>query len=204
VAGVVSAFQVTVQDEFGNIRTSGDDDVQAYLTGTQVVACVVVWHSAAFKYEGTYSTTVNGSCQVHVSLGAMVLPGSPFVVEIEPSACNGSMSVAMGPGLTGATAGEEASFTVYSRDSYGNGRAAGVDVVSVEMVGVANAAVVSATVTASSDGGHYVVTYTASATGEYTVSISIAGEAVADSTFACLVLPSALHSEVYGSSGLAH
>ena len=83
-----------------------------------------------------------------------------------PSAC-----IASGNGLTAATAGSEASFTIIAKDAFANERELEEDSFSVVVTGPANYRISPLPTASESTPGSYVVSYVATVSGSYSVSV---------------------------------
>ena len=106
------------------------------------------------------------------------LSAAPLPIEITPGPINSGQTLVTGEGLSRAVAGEEQVITVTTRDEFGNEVVTGNAVFSGSMRGPVMVQIAFARI----EGGSYSATYTATASGIYTVSIMRGGgEPVADS-----------------------
>jgi len=72
------------------------------------------------KYQATIIVTVSGSFNVWISVNREMISGMPIPVEIFPGAVCTTTSDVRGAGLSIATVGICASFTIQARDEFGN------------------------------------------------------------------------------------
>ncbi len=194
-AGVAGTFTITVLDRHGNyqpFRWTGNDPllVCSLADGTSITSSVdaaspviagaavtsvstpttldspLVYMSYAVTRSGSYGLFVNGSAfREDGAVG-----GSPFSLVVVPHIACAAASIPRGSGLSLATSGVSASFTVSIADGYTNARTVGGDVVAswvrVDPSSTGTADIV-ATTTDSSNGKHsvsYVATKAAPST----------------------------------------
>ena len=136
------------------------------------------------------------------------LEGSPFVVRVSDGSVNASTSHAYGVGLSHATAGDAAYFTVQARDAAGNNRTTGGDALTVTVMSdmqpaadyfqVQEAAKFGPQYVSSVSSpvaieylvnGTYRVNYNATRMGNTTVHVTIGGIPIAGSPFRPYVSP---------------
>ena len=99
-----------------------------------------------------------------------------------------SLSEAEGKGLTEGSQGENCTFTVITKDSRGNRTYSAIDEVIVDIKSPKSGAALKVNIRDSHD-GCYEVTYRPETTGEFNMSITIAGEAIRGSPFRINNLP---------------
>jgi len=119
--------------------------------------------------------------------------GSPFSVSVNPARTSAATTVATDAAgarsLSIATAGLQAVFTITAKDLYKNLRGVGGENFKVRLTGVDSTAGV---VTDRGD-GLYVVSYTATKSGTYDISVVIGAGGISGSPFRLYVQPAARH-----------
>lgn len=120
----------------------------------------------------------------------MTSPGVARYVVVRGGAPGGASSSAHGDGLVAATVGEPAQFAIAAMDSQGNrvrpadGATVGVSVVlSPFLLPGAQLVPIAASVVFDPARGEFIVTYTPTAAGQLTISVSVGGQPVACSPF---------------------
>jgi len=103
--------------------------------------------------------------------------GKLFITKTEPS-----LSIAQGKGLTEGTQGEDCTFTIITKDSQGQTTYSEIDKVIVDIQSLQTGRVTKPSITDSKD-GCYQVKYKPEAAGEFSVSITVGGEAIKGSPF---------------------
>ncbi|RYY38868.1 hypothetical protein EON62_00145, partial [archaeon] len=128
VVGTNQQFLIQAVDAHGNARVSGGDDflVGLYHTATSDAVSAHVLDRQDGTYLVTYTVMQDGAYRLDVQLhgeavlevGQSVTPFPHFVhADLHAPSCT-----ATGTGLREAEAGAEASFTIVSRDAFGNVR----------------------------------------------------------------------------------
>jgi hypothetical protein len=122
--GSSATFTVTAIDSFGNIASSGGESFSA--SGLKLDDSILpsgfstkMSHLGSGTYSFAFASPSQGAHSLVVLLGSSSMMFNVFIHSGAPCA---SKCVAVGYGLTLATAGHMASFSVWSRDSYGNYR----------------------------------------------------------------------------------
>jgi hypothetical protein len=119
--------------------------------------------------------------------------GSPFSVSVNPARTSAATTVATDAAgarsLSIATAGLQAVFTITAKDLYRNLRGVGGESFKVRLTGVDSTAGV---VTDRGD-GLYIVSYTATKSGTYDISVVIGAGGISGSPFRLYVQPAARH-----------
>jgi hypothetical protein len=146
--------------------------------------------------------------------------GSPFKLTVDPGPAHANGCSAFGPGVDGGYVGVETSFTIQSRDYFGNTRTSGGDVFSVEIGGTASAEMrmrdnENGTYTVALDGTHHSksrggaviddvqsplqVAFTPMVGGDYFISVTIQGTHIQGSPFTVTAdpMPRESYLEVY-------
>ena len=113
-----SRFAVIVRDSLGHRAKRGGDKVRASSRGPGPLRPSVVDEGDG-SYTVSYLATVSGTYSLAVSCNSHPIPGSPFAITVEPSAAHAPSSIADGPGLRMAIAGEPASFFLRAHDEFG-------------------------------------------------------------------------------------
>jgi len=123
-AGAPAALRIQAVDGRGLWRTSGGDVFEAQLVGASPPAFVRVEaaDNGDGSYSATYTLTAAGEYALVVRAGAAraAVHGSPFSVTVAPAGVSVAHSVLAGDGLSLATAGTPASFSLEARDRFGN------------------------------------------------------------------------------------
>ncbi|NUP98972.1 MAG: Ig-like domain-containing protein, partial [Armatimonadetes bacterium] len=176
---ITPAVQVEIQDASG-ARVASDatvtlttptDPTPGVLNGTTSVAAV----GGVATFADLSLARVRSSYVLRAgSAGVVSANSNPFAVTPGPAA--GALSTANVPN---GTVGAPTVITVQARDSAGNARTEGGDVVVVTISGANNA---TATVVDNTD-GTYTATYTPTASGVDQVAISLGGTALTGSPF---------------------
>lgn len=139
-AGVSLPLVVVVRDMYQNNITAGmPANYQLYGSWNRAAAGNNVTFSlqSGGTYGASYTVTTAGTYQLNIALGPNALPisGSPFSVTIAPQTITSpALSVAFGPGLTTASAGSNATFTVQARDTFGNNMTSSTATIGVSFV----------------------------------------------------------------------
>lgn len=138
-AGVSLPVTVVVRDRFLNNVTAMPASYQLYGSWDKAAAGSNV--TFVSQSDGTYGSSISittaGTYRLSIALGpnAQPISGSPFTVTIAPQTITApAQSVAFGSGLTTASAGNNATFTVQARDTYGNNMTTSNAVVGVSFV----------------------------------------------------------------------
>lgn len=122
-AGVAAVFTVRERDEHWNVPVApprgGGGSIGGYAASLGADASVTVtpegdsWHVRV-------TPTTSGVRPLSVLRGGRHIPGSPFTLSVAHSGVCAAASLITGAGVTVATAGLAASFTVTSRDAFSN------------------------------------------------------------------------------------
>ncbi|KAJ1496493.1 hypothetical protein T484DRAFT_1759845, partial [Baffinella frigidus] len=153
-AGVKSTFLLTARDVFHNVRSKGGDNLTVVVSPLDAAApngdagfhgrpspnldnAACFGACAIDNADGTYTVsvtpTVSGAYQVAVFLdgeavcqaGCADTLNSPYLFTTTANDVSPPLSIAFGVGLSAGVAGKENTFTVQSRDSWGNNRTHG-------------------------------------------------------------------------------
>lgn len=141
---------------------------------------------------GSYTLTVARSYTLNLQLqpsGASVA-ASPYTVLITPGVVTyPPQCIAYGSGLTSATAGSKATFTIQARDVYGNNQTSTNDTFVVSFTSQGQPLSVPVNVsTSQTDPGKIIVTYTPTLAATYTIRVTDNGADIMGSPFNNLVV----------------
>ncbi|KAL1495176.1 hypothetical protein AB1Y20_017041 [Prymnesium parvum] len=130
-AGQRESFRVDTFDRYGNPRAAAKDDAAALVASllplkveqrTGPLKCTVQAGRDGGSFVVHYAATVAGEYALALRLDGEDIPHSSTVTILPAETC-ASCCIATGDGLVHATAGSvRASFTISSRDAYGNAR----------------------------------------------------------------------------------
>ena len=131
-AGVSSSFVIVARDTFGNLRGVGGDEfvVQASDGRTSIYGEVTDLGTGTYSVQ--YYPEVSASYQVKVNMGSDM---KHFTLFVHPGAPSPALTLLSGGSLSIATAGYAATFTIQSKDAFGNLRCEGTDAYNVELSG---------------------------------------------------------------------
>jgi len=160
--------------EFSNANALYDISFQWSASSNAGTNLVFYW-----EYGGSSSTLVPTSrffsrMDVNPSSGTCIEAGCPErypVMTLQVENTDPAVSIASGHGLTLATAGWTASFTITAKDSFANERQLEEDSWSVLLVGPSKEAVLAANAMQDTHLGKYQVTYTVTQSGIFSVNI---------------------------------
>ena len=158
------------------------------------------------SYEGRYTIRSAGRYMLHVHRQGVHISGSPFALRVLPAAAHTSTCELRGEGIAVSEAGKRTTFTLISRDQFGNARkvAPRADASTGPLDGLIlstdvlldasperfeamlmplrvehiDVPPVRCSVKPMNNGSGYYVTYLASAAGEYEVGVSLGGEPI--------------------------
>jgi hypothetical protein len=129
-AGEMSNFDVIPRDQFGNPSTKGAVNVE--VTDPEGYLLSINYDQIdQERYNVTYTPSATGVHQISVSVEDNHAPGSPFSVLVKPGPTDPFNSQVFGNGIAEARIGRTCEFIVVARDSLGNLRSVGGDVVEV-------------------------------------------------------------------------
>jgi hypothetical protein len=115
------------------------------------------------------------------------VPQSPYYIEIMPGSTYVPLTYAYGTGLTSATVGINATFTIQSADFNGNPVNSTNDNYQIQLTGPANLTIgdiyTSAIYDTIANNGSYIVTYIPLIVGQYKLVVTLNGQAIKDSPF---------------------
>ena len=148
-------------------------------------------------YLVTYHVSETGQYDIRVSLRGLHIVGSPFTSTVLPGRAVAVRCTALGRGLTRAYAGEEARFTVESRDAHRNKTASGLRPFVVTVRGVISPEVHAV----AGDDGEFHYSYRTARAGVYFVSVLLDGVDIGGSPFKLTVDPGPTHANGCSASG---
>ena len=128
VAGEKAYLTITSRDEYGNLVDNVGDTFTCELIGRSVGSRVsgVVSKTAGGTYTASFSPIIAGEYSIHVyhSGAAVPINGKLFhsVIVAPARLASNETSTVAGGGTDGGVAGTELSFTIVSRDRFGNAR----------------------------------------------------------------------------------
>lgn len=181
-AGSSIDLAVTLRDAFNNSATSGTASADVILEATlSRNGCATVERIKAIE-SGSFSggvmayshrPTKPGNLTLRVLIAGEEVPGSRTVVSIVPGATFAAKSDANGAGIHTAVAGVPTSFTVQSRDRFGNSGSQPGDSVNASFLPVPGFTLPILSPVESLGSGAYRVGYTASAPGTYVLNVTM-------------------------------
>ncbi|KAJ0409295.1 hypothetical protein ATCC90586_007573 [Pythium insidiosum] len=206
VTNVQGSFQLQSRDMHSNDLVVGSSPAATFqvvlehaVKGNTSGACVDLLNG---RYTCTYTPRFVGPSRLHVSLvraataTATAIVGSPFDVQVAAGVALGSFCYAEGAALAASIAGQQTSFRVVIRDRFDNPKVnAGAENVSVTFSGPAPATTtlvpptdVALSVAYLSD-GVFLVSYTLTRKGQYSIRVLVDGVAIKGSPFGMYTSP---------------
>jgi hypothetical protein len=209
-AGEPHAVNVLVRDRFQNVITS------SLPAGYQLVG---IWDKPAAgnnvtftptsngTLSGSYSITTAGSYRLTIVMAptGQAISGSPFPITISAKTITApDHSVASGSGLTTASAGNAASFTVQARDSFDNDMSSSDATVTVSFTDDSNVPlqISSTSVKNTTNMGQWTVSYVPTNALTTRVSVHLNGVPIKNSPFTVNVQPGTLDPKNCFAEGL--
>jgi hypothetical protein len=194
VAGVRGSFKLVARDVRGNRRPVGGDRVEVALVGPARAESAVA-DCGNGSYDVSFTATRAGEYRLELTIGGKPVCAMPCTLVVQPGPAAAARSSAVGLAvLADCIVAEDRAFVVAVCDRFGNPRRCGGDVVSARLIGsVGIAAADSAEpaevrLTDRSD-GTYEATLRPAAVGEFSLTVSVAGEALGVCPFAVQVMP---------------
>ena len=199
-SGVTCTFLLLARDALGNNRSSSPSTDTVYVSwlnvGTSVSYQGLVSSPSYGVYYCYFTPTVTGSYKLYVYLNSALMSPTPVTVTVTYGALSSPSSTSSINGVITVTAGIAASFSVTSRDAFGN-------VINTTSSSYTYVITNSASGTTAASGGltaagsgNYTATFTIYTTGTYTLTITSSGVAVSGSPFTVIVVPGALSGAV--------
>ena len=172
---------ITARDMYGNPRTQGGDRFALALdgpNGTKLTASSIVDYGNG-TYNATYLATVAGNYSLYVQRADTTgvfwdIRGSPFPVAVSTGPTNPFVSRLVG--RHEVVAGEEAAFTLMTRDEFGNAPAGGeVSKFAVEAVHAKKGVAQAMAKLLDAGRGNYTVLHQFTDGGEYVLRAAMVG-----------------------------
>lgn len=174
----------------------GDDPFEVEIEGPSTPQ-ISVFDRDDGTYLVTYVVSDTGQYHIRVSLYGLQISGSPFMSTVMPGRVVAVRCTGMGRGLTRAYAGEDAKFTVESRDVNRNKTTSGVKQFLVTVRGVISPEVHCI----PGDNGEFHYSYRTARAGVYFVAILLDGVDIGGSPFKLTVDPGPTHANGCSASG---
>lgn len=166
-------------------------------------------------YTLQYTPTAAGPNHLWLFVNGTAIAHSPLRVAVADGVTSAAASRAAGLGLESAIAGTEAQFTITARDAAGNARdgpGAGGDAFGVRFTGLSLEAAAGPAlseadgaphvVVTHASGAEYTVAYTLTRAGNYSVAVTLGGDAIGGSPFGPLRVAPAATSPVASTLAL--
>jgi len=193
IAGEARRVMVTLRDQYRNVLNPSSDAVSCTVFSNSV-------QTQAFNISNSVSTNINltvaGENMIHLSVGGLPVPGSPFSTTVYPSFASAAQSTLSKPAGAQLNIGTFMKLTV--KDAYGNLRTAGDDGVVFSVVGPTGPRDVVVTFSQ----GLYTARFVPVATGAQTVTVTVLGAHVAGSPFTVSVSSDGGTTAAVGSKGV--
>ena len=195
-AGEDAELVIEARDIIGNQRVVGDDPFEVEIEGPSTPQI-----SVFDRDDGTYLVTWNveatGQYTMRILLQGLQISGSPFLPVVMPGRVVAVRCTGVGRGLTRAFAGEDAKFTIESRDINRNKTTSGMKAFSVSVRGVISPQVHMI----PGDEGEFHYSYRTARAGMYFVSVLYDGVDIGGSPFKLTVDPGPTHANGCSCSG---
>jgi hypothetical protein len=187
--------------------TIGFGSANGYYDIQALYKCTVATGGGSCAYSLFWQSTTTGVAATDTQYGRIpstrlfqrldVPSGPPSGHRIQPAVVSASASTVAGAGLTLATAGFSASFTIQSKDAYDNTREDVLPSFSVTLIGSGGAPVYAGAVTSlpPTTLGQYVASYTVQSAKSYDVFVKYGTDNVKGSPFSATVKPASTCGE---------
>lgn len=190
-------FVVICKNTLGQQVSGGDHDVKVTVTGPdgEEKKCELIDNKDG-TYGGRYDLSGAGNYTVDITVKDEPIMNSPFTAEMKAGCA--TKCYVDGEGLANGKTGRNKEFTIHSVNQMGDPiTVGGVDPFVVEIIGP-NGKVPANMV--DQNNGTYPVTYCPEDEGEYTINVTLLGEAIKDSPFSVNIkrAPNASKSYVEG------
>ena len=197
-SGVTCTFYVEAKDALGNNRSTTASSDTVYVSwlnlNTSLSYLGLVSSPSNGLYYCYFTPTVTGAYNLTVYLNSVLMTGTnpPLLVNVVYGALSSPASTSSISGVISATAGIATSFTVTSRDAFGNViSAAGATYTYVITNSVSGATTASGSL-GSAGSGTYSTSFTLNTVGTYTLAVTSNGVAVSGSPYTVVVSAGAL------------
>lgn len=182
VVGTDASFNVTLRSASGPTSMGGDIVSLALspLGGGSIVNITMSFYGAGLSRVAFRVPTQASSQLVYIRVNGLPVSPVPWLIYFAPGPTIAARSTALGPGLELGELFTLNEFTVTARDSYGNARQSGGDVVAASLKSgstVVTLSLVGSGIVDRAD-GTYGVQYTPPVSGLYVVSVTLAGQAI--------------------------
>eukprot|EP00003_Mantamonas_plastica_P006159 TRINITY_DN14_c0_g1_i9.p1 TRINITY_DN14_c0_g1~~TRINITY_DN14_c0_g1_i9.p1 ORF type:complete len:6024 (+),score=1988.35 TRINITY_DN14_c0_g1_i9:844-18915(+) len=168
---------------------------------------VPVTYSPLVAGEGiqsaTYNATIAGTYNVDIRIGTTGILGSPSTVSFVAGVTHVPMTTIHGPGYYTSVAGDQGSFIIQSSDAFGNNRTVETDTIVATLSHKVATYTPTVNQAANAGQGSYTMTYNATISGDYSLTITSNGQAIPGSPFTVTVKTAALfpaETYVYGET----
>ncbi|EKX46192.1 hypothetical protein GUITHDRAFT_163003 [Guillardia theta CCMP2712] len=195
-AGEDAQFVIEARDIIGNQRVVGNDPFEVEIEGPSTPQ-ISVYDRDDGTYLVTYNVEAVGQYHTRVFLGELQISGSPFTQTVLPGKVVAVRCTGAGRGLTRAFAGEEASFTIESRDINRNKTSSGAKEFLVTVRGVISPQVHCI----AGENGEFHYSYRTARAGTYFVSVLYEGVDIGGSPFKLTVDPGPTHANGCSAAG---
>eukprot|EP00003_Mantamonas_plastica_P016296 TRINITY_DN271_c0_g1_i10.p1 TRINITY_DN271_c0_g1~~TRINITY_DN271_c0_g1_i10.p1 ORF type:complete len:6036 (+),score=1765.20 TRINITY_DN271_c0_g1_i10:697-18804(+) len=206
-AGKATTFTVQARDAFSNNRSVTTDTVTVVYTHKTLAVASPAVTITGNGVSGTYSVatniTVSGQWNLDVKVNGQHVFGSPFTTTVNPDISHGATSIMDYNGANHNTAGALTQWIVQIRDRFSNNQTHVSDTVAATAqhttVGTYS---LTATVTPLST-GRYVLGYTPTISGTYSVTMQVNGQPLGVSPHSTLVVAAATSTGHCTAAGAA-
>eukprot|EP01128_Nolandella_sp_AFSM9_P007577 TRINITY_DN41_c0_g1_i1.p1 TRINITY_DN41_c0_g1~~TRINITY_DN41_c0_g1_i1.p1 ORF type:complete len:1432 (-),score=481.49 TRINITY_DN41_c0_g1_i1:80-4375(-) len=192
VAGDDTPFRVITKDASGNVIPRGGANIVSLFKDPAGNISVTIVDNEDGTYAANYVPTTAGVTKLSVVVntknnGSGDIKGSEFSVNVKWAAPAGANSVASGPGLSEAVAGEENPFDVQVRDRFDNDIKEGGTEVAAKLVNDETGEEIPVVVVDNGDGTYHATYPGVEKAGSYTLTPTVTGDNVKDAPFTVTV-----------------
>jgi len=183
VAGIQMDFHCQAKDKFENNRPE-EDDVQVYISGPEKVT-ILRRYLGDGQYDFYWTGNKTGVYDVDVVCLGKSIGTAPYTVTVGSGEVYAVNCIAFGEGIKKGKAGETCTFSVQSKDMFGNDRTRGGDRYTVSIEGPAPVEARQK----DNDNGRYTCSFTTMVKGHYWISIQLDREDISGSPFLAEISP---------------
>jgi adhesin/invasin len=173
-AGVTTAIDITLKDEFGNPVPGAAGQITVAVTGPNAGSTLSVSDQGGGNYRAQYEPHVAGTDQIDVRVGGQPVSGSPFASAVKVGPPDPGRTTAVVPD---GRFGQPVNILVFLTDAQGNRIATDPAVVQVDILGIGPQQVVYV------GDGIYLASWTPRVIGNFKVNIAVNGTPIAGSPF---------------------